>query len=40
VIKGENRLTIDVSMFSPGFYFCNVKMSSGKTHVVKFVVAG
>jgi len=40
VIKGENRVAIDVSMFSPGFYFCNVKMSSGKTHVVKFVVAG
>jgi hypothetical protein len=36
--KGENRLFIDVSMLSPGLYLCNVKLSNGKTHVVKVVI--
>lgn len=38
VVKGENRLFIDLSMLSPGIYFCNVKLNNGKTHVLKVVI--
>jgi len=39
VIKGENRLSIDLSSLSPGIYFCNVKLNNGKIHIAKVVVA-
>jgi len=29
--------TIDVSLFSPGFYFCKIKTKSNQTFIQKFV---